>query len=95
MKNLIVSTAVLSLLLTTACRAPQRQDSRATGFANALECVEVQGDTAARAADLCGRRGFDPQVEEYVEGYKAGLDCARSQGPGAAEAAAACRSQGA
>jgi len=91
MKNLIVSTAVLSLLISSACRAPQRQDSRETGFANALECVEVQGDTAARAADLCSRRSFDPQVSEYIEGYKAGLDCARSRGAGAAEAAAACR----
>jgi hypothetical protein len=91
MKNLIVSTALFALVFSSACRAPQRQDSRDTGFANALECVETQGDTAARAADLCGRRSFDPQVREYIEGYKAGLDCARSKGAGAAEAAAACR----
>jgi hypothetical protein len=90
MKNLLVSTALLALVLT-GCRGFQRQDSRDTGFANALECVEVQGDMAARAADLCGRRDFQPGVHEYQEGYKAGLDCARGKGPTAAEAAAACR----
>jgi hypothetical protein len=86
-----LATLVLVALLLPACRGFQRQDSRETGFANALECVEVQGDTAERAAELCSRRGFDPAVEEYQEGFKAGLDCARSQGAGAAEAAAACR----
>jgi hypothetical protein len=90
MKNLLVSTALLALVLT-GCRGFQRQDSRDTGFANALECVEVQGDTAERAAELCSRRGFDPAVEDYQEGFKAGLDCARSKGAAAAEAAAACR----
>jgi len=90
MKHLLVSTALVALLLT-GCRGFQRQDSRATGFANALECVEVQGDTAARAADLCGRRGFQPGVHNYQEGFQAGLDCARSKGATAAEAAAACR----
>lgn len=89
--SIAVLAALIALVLASACRAPQRQDSRDTGFVNALECVEVQGDTAARAADLCGRRSFDPQVKVYIEGYKAGLDCVRSKGAGAIEAAAACR----
>jgi hypothetical protein len=90
MKSLCVST-VLVVLLLSGCRGFQRQDSHATGFANALECVEVQGDTAERAAELCSRRGFDPSVSAYAEGFEAGLACARSKGAGAVEAAAACR----
>ena len=90
MKNLLVASLLITALLP-ACRGFQRQDSRETGFANALECVEVQGDSAERAAELCGRRGFQPGVHNYQEGFKAGLDCARSKGATAAEAAAACR----
>ena len=90
MKNLLVATILVALSLP-GCRGFQRQNSRDTGYANALECVEVQGDTAERAAELCSRRGFQPGVHEYQEGFNAGLDCARSKGAGAVEAAAACR----
>jgi hypothetical protein len=90
MKKLALAPVLVCLVLP-ACRGYQRQDSRATGYANALECMEVQGDTAERAAELCSRRSFDPAVSEYREGFKAALECARSKGAGAAEAAAACR----
>jgi hypothetical protein len=90
MKTLLVTTSLIAVLLP-ACRGFQRQDSSETGFANALECVEVHGDTAERAAELCSRRSFDPAVEEYRKGFEAALECVRAKGAGAAEAAAACR----
>jgi hypothetical protein len=88
------SWVALTLVVLTlpACRVGfQRQDDPKTGYANALECMVQQGDTAARAAELCGRRGFAPDTHKYQEGYRQALDCARAKGGSAADAAAACQ----
>ena len=89
--NKLLAAGLLVSTLLAGCRGFQRQDSRDGGFAHALECVEVQGDAAERAAELCSRRGFDPSVPRFREGFMAALDCVRGKGGTAAEAAAACR----
>ena len=87
--------AIVALVGALGCRDRfQRVDSPENGYAHALECVEEQGDTAARAVRFCGLRSFAPGNAEYRGGWEAGLECVANGGGDAAEAAAACRAAG-